>query len=140
MRICKAFKANTGCPAPPNTGKRKRQLAEDRLERRELHLETRQGESHFNFPKMHLLTHFRENVEKYAGIPMFSTELGETAHRQQIKEGYRASNKIDFTKQILCYYAPRHALGMRILNLQVLCRNRDVEAPDDKLQDILRPR
>ncbi|RPB06971.1 hypothetical protein P167DRAFT_477823, partial [Morchella conica CCBAS932] len=61
--------------------------------------EIREG-SHFNFIKMHLLSHFREHVERFGNIPMFSTDVSELAHRRQIKIAYTASNKVDATVQI----------------------------------------
>lgn len=68
---------------------KKRKLQEqDRMERKELLVETQQEETDFNCPKMHLLTHFHEHVKQYGRIPMFSTEVEERAHQQQIKEGY----------------------------------------------------
>lgn len=68
----------------PHSGSKERKLQEqDRMERKELLVETQQEESLFNFPKMNHLTHFREHVEQYGEIPMFSTEVGEKAHWQQ---------------------------------------------------------
>ena len=39
-----------------------------------------ESESHFNYPKMHLLTHFREHIVQFGNIPMYSTEIGESSH------------------------------------------------------------
>ncbi|KAH8147002.1 uncharacterized protein LAJ45_08801 [Morchella importuna] len=79
--------------------------------------EIREG-SHFNFIKMHLLSHFREHVERFGNIPMFSTDVSELAHRRQIKMAYTASNKVDATVQILDYHPRRMVMEMRVLNLK----------------------
>ena len=34
---------------------------------------------------------------------MYSTEIGELAHKDQIKEGYRSSNKNEAARQILSH-------------------------------------
>ncbi|KAI5849422.1 hypothetical protein DFP73DRAFT_591677 [Morchella snyderi] len=47
--------------------------------------EIRKG-SHFNFIKMHLLSHFRDHVERFGNIPMFSTDVRDLVHKQQIKK------------------------------------------------------
>ena len=45
-----------------------------------------QSESHFNFFKMHLLSHFRDHIRQFGNIPMYFTEYGELAHEDQIKD------------------------------------------------------
>ncbi|RPB06759.1 hypothetical protein P167DRAFT_477501, partial [Morchella conica CCBAS932] len=56
--------------------------------------------SHFNFIKLHVLTHHREHVERFGSIPQYSTDISELAHLRQIKEAYGASNKVDAATQI----------------------------------------
>ena len=51
---------------------------------------------------------------------MYSTEYGELAHKEQIKDRWRRSNKIDPARQILSSYGQQHAIRMRILNLEFL--------------------
>lgn len=51
-------------------------------------MEAKQEENHFKFPNMHLVRRFHGPGEQFGEIPMFSTEVGETAHRQQIQERY----------------------------------------------------
>ena len=53
---------------------------------------------------------------------MYSTEMGELAHKEQIKEGYRRSNKNNATQQILSYYGRKHALGMRLQTIEALAK------------------
>ena len=58
---------------------------------------------------------------------MYSTDVGELAHKVQIKEGYRHSNKNDASRQILEYYGRVHAVSMRLLTLRAL----QAEKPED---------
>jgi len=77
----------------PKTSERivhaKRRLVRD-AEREE---ETKRGmvlifcESHFNFIKMHLLSHFGDHICEFGHISMYSTEFGELAHKPQMKGG-----------------------------------------------------
>ena len=71
---------------------------------------------------MNLIIHFREHIYQFGNIPMYSTEFGEHAHKEQIKDGYRRSNKIDAVRQILRSYSRHHAIRMRLLNLEFLRR------------------
>ena len=79
-------------------------------------------ESHFNFVKMHLLSHFSDHIRQFGNIPMYSTEFGELAHKEQIKDGWRHSNKNDVERQILHSYRRQPAIQMRLLNLNSLRR------------------
>ena len=81
--------------------------------------------SHFNFIKMHLLVHYSSHVREFGNIPMYSTDMGEQAHKVQIKEGYRHSNKNDAVRQILDYYGRIHAFSMRYQTLYALEKLRD---------------
>jgi len=88
------------------------------------------GESHFNFIKMHLLSHFCDHIRQFGNIPMYSTGIGELAHKSQIKEGWRQSNKNDTASLIEHSYGRQHAIRMRLLNLQsVKTRGADL-SPD----------
>jgi hypothetical protein len=79
-------------------------------------------ESHFNFIKMHLLSHFCDHIRQFGNIPMYSTEFGELAHKTQIKAGWRQSNKNDASRQIVQSYSRQHGIRMRLLNLESLRR------------------
>jgi len=80
------------------------------------------SKSNFNFVKMHLISQFRDHIYMFGNIPMYSTEYGELAHKEQIKDGLRPSNKIDAARQILSSYGRQHAIPMRISNLEFLQR------------------
>jgi len=94
--------------------KRRRRLAEDRNDENELRMDMIHTESHFNFVKMHLLSDFSDDIRQFGNIPMYSTECGELAHKEQIKDGWRRSNKNDVEQQILPSYGRRHVIRMRL--------------------------
>jgi len=71
----------------------------------------------FGFEK---LGHFCDHIRQFGNIPMYSTEIGELAHKTQIKEGWRQSNKNDAARQIVHSYGRQHAIRMRLLNLECL--------------------
>ena len=73
--------------------KRRWAHAQDRDEENDRRMELVHAESHFNFVKMHLLDHFRDHIYQFGNIPIYSTEFGELAHKNQIKDRWRRSNK-----------------------------------------------
>jgi len=102
--------------------KRRQCLKDDRDEENELHIDIIHTESHFNFVMIYLLSHFSDHIRQIGNIPMYSTEFREVAHKQQIKDGWRRSNKNDVERQILHSYGRQHAIRMRLLNLNSLRR------------------
>jgi len=69
---------------------------------------------------MHLLSYFRNHIYMFGNIPMYCTKYGELAHKEQSKNKWRHSNKIDAARQILSSPGQQHAIRMRILNLEFL--------------------
>ena len=67
-------------------------------------------------------------MRRFGSVPMYSTDIGELAHKEQIKEGYRRSNKNHAARQILAQYSKQHAIGMRLLTLKALRK------ADDKVE------
>ena len=104
--------------------KRRRVRDEDREEENDRRMDLIYSESHFNFIKMHLLIHFNDHICQFGNIPMYSTEYGELAHKEQIKDPWRSSNKNDVARQILHSYGRRHGIPMRLLTLKSLRRHR----------------
>jgi len=78
------------------------------------------SESDFTFVKIHLIIHFGDHIYMFGNIPMYSTEYGELAHKEHIKDGWRHANKIDAAQQILSSYGRQHAIRMRLLYLEFL--------------------
>jgi len=93
---------------------RRRLADQERVERSDRWADLIRREHHFNFIKMHYLTHFASHVWRFGSISMYSTEISELAHKDQIKDGYRRSNKNEAARQILSHYGRLHALGIRL--------------------------
>jgi len=70
---------------PPS--QRHRICDDHREEENDQHMELIHSESNFNFVKMHLISHFHDHIYMFGNIPMYSTEYGEVAHKEQIKDG-----------------------------------------------------
>ena len=78
---------------PSTTAKRRRQADEERVERSHQQANLIRRSNHFYFIKMNYLSYFASHVQCFGSISMYSTEIGELAHKDQIKDGYRRSNK-----------------------------------------------
>jgi len=78
-------------------------------------------DSHFNFIKMHLLTHFAEHIRELGNLSNFTAELSESCHRD-LKEAFRHSNKVNADPQILRSISRRLAFEYRELNVDAAKR------------------
>ena len=72
---------------------------------------------------MHPLIHFGDHIRQFGNIPMYSTEYRELAHKEQIKDPWRLSNKNDVARQILHSYGHGHGIQLRLLTLESLRRH-----------------
>ncbi|KAF8416905.1 hypothetical protein BGX38DRAFT_1078363, partial [Terfezia claveryi] len=54
----------------------------------------------FNFPKLHLLSHYDSQIIDFGTIPQYSTEITEALHKP-LKDAYQRSNRVDTAEQIL---------------------------------------
>jgi len=120
---------------PVAPSKRGRIRDEDREEVHEPRIDLIHCELHFNFIKIHLLSHFSDHIPQFGNIPMYSTEFGELAHKEQIKDGWRELNKNDAARQIVHSYSRHHAIRMRLLNVESL-RRRGADLSADILQHL----
>jgi len=120
---------------PVASSKRRRICDDDCEEEHQRRMDLIHRESHFNFIKIHLLSHFSDHIRQFGNIPMYSTEFGELAHKEQIKDGGRQSNKNDAVRQIVDSYSRQHAIRMRVLNLESL-RSRGADLSADVLQHL----
>jgi len=107
------------------------QADQKRVERSDLRADLISPENHFNFIKMHYLPRFASNVRRFGSISMYSTEIRELGHTDQIKAGYRKSNKNDTARQILWQYGRQHALGMRLQTIEALWKVKCVIMAED---------
>ena len=58
---------------------------------------------HFGYPKMHLVSHISESIWQMGLGDNFTTDISELLHISNVKDGYRSSNKVNYTRQILKY-------------------------------------
>jgi len=90
---------------------------DNRDEENELLMDMIDGETHSNFIKMNLQSHFCYHIRQFGNILMYSAKIGELAQKTQINDGWRQSNKHDAGCQIMHSYSRQHAIRMRLLNL-----------------------
>ena len=64
------------------------------LQRRDLVDEILSEGAYYNFPKIHLISHFAEQIPKFGSLPQYSTDITEYMHKA-FKDAYRRSNKVD---------------------------------------------
>jgi hypothetical protein len=80
-------------------------------------------EADFNFPKIHLMSHWAEQIRLYGALQQYSAERHEQAHKTNLKDGWNASNHnlnylpqvITFKRRILCF-------EIKAFNLQALAQ------------------
>jgi len=77
------------------------------LERRELVDEILREGAHYNFPKIHLISHYAEQIPKCGALGQFSTDISETMHKP-FKDAYRRSNRVDSMSQVVTTYTRDH--------------------------------
>ena len=58
---------------------RRRLADQERVERSDRRADLIRRENHFNFIKMHYLTHFASHLRRFGSISMYSTEIGKLA-------------------------------------------------------------
>jgi len=93
--------------------------------------------SDFNFPKIHHLLYFGEQIRRYGSLKQWPTETGESSHRTQLKDSYNKSNRSgDIYGQIIEYYQRSDAFAIRRLNIAVT-RGENTESGRDTIEDSL---
>jgi len=116
---------------------RRRLADQERVERSDQRAALIRHENHFNVIKMHYLTHFASHVRRFGSISIYSTEIGELAHNDQIKDDYRKSNKNEAARQILSHYGRQHALGIRLQTIEALSKVEGVIVVEDSGMEML---
>jgi len=105
---------------PVAPSKRRQIRDDDREEEHERRMDLIHRESHFNFIKIHLLSHFSDHICQFGNIPIYSTEFGELAHKEQIKDRWQRSDKNDAACHIGHSYHRQHSSRVRLFNLESL--------------------
>jgi len=109
--------------ARPNiTAKHRQQVDQERLEGANQQADLIHRENHFNFIKMHYVSHFAFHLWRFGSILIYSTVMGELAHKEQIKDSYQRSTKNEATRRSLSQYGRQHALGMCLQTIEALVK------------------
>ena len=66
---------------------------------------------HFNIPKVHSMVHYIEAIKSRGSADGFNSESPERLHIDFAKEGYRASNKKDYVKQMTVWLGRQEAIA-----------------------------
>ncbi|KAF8511547.1 hypothetical protein JB92DRAFT_2813160 [Gautieria morchelliformis] len=66
--------------------------------------------THFRIPKIHMMEHYVALIRSKGSADGFNTELSERLHIDCAKEGYRASNKKNYTQQMIKYLTRHEAI------------------------------
>jgi len=104
-------------PLHLSTARCRKLVEELRLETEEMVDDMLTTGAHYNFPKMHLISHFAEQISRYGSLPQYSTKICEVVHKP-LKDAYRRSNHINTMPQIIQTYTRMHSFAMRERNLE----------------------
>jgi hypothetical protein len=66
---------------------------------------------HFNIPKIHQMMHYAEAIRSRGTADGYNSEASERLHIDYAKEGYRASNKKDYIKQMTVWLGRQEAVS-----------------------------
>ena len=89
---------------------------------------------HFNIPKLHSMVHYIEAIKSRGSADGFNTESPERLHIDLAKEGYRASNKKDYLKQMTVWLGRQEAIAQFGTYLDYLSQQElgiRLSSPDD---------
>ncbi|KAF8416223.1 hypothetical protein EV426DRAFT_578816 [Tirmania nivea] len=114
-----------------------RATAEDREERAYLVNQALVEDSHFNFPKVHLMMHWANQISHYGSLPQYSIEIYETSHKA-LKDAYRRSNHMDSIPQILKGYSRGYSFAVK--ELEMSAWSAEEPAIAERVKDVLRPK
>ena len=82
--------------------------------------------AHFNFPKIHLISHYAEQITRFGALGQYSTDISEAMHKG-LKDAYRRSNKINSIDQIITTYTRDHTFSMKDLSIKSWTQAREEE-------------
>jgi len=83
----------------------------------------------FNFPKIHLMSHWVEQISRYGALQQYSAERHEQPHKTNLKDGWNASSHIlNYLPQVITFQRRILCFEVRELNLQALAQCRENSA------------
>jgi hypothetical protein len=83
----------------------------------------------FNIVKIHLMSHWVEQIRLYRALQQYCAERHEQAHKTNLKDGWNASNhNLNYLPQIITFQRRILGFEVRELNLQALAQRRENNA------------
>jgi len=71
-----------------------------------------------NFPKIHLMSHWVEQIRRYGALEQYSAERHEQTHKTNLKDGWNASNhNLNYLPQVITFQGSILCFEVRELNL-----------------------
>jgi hypothetical protein len=87
---------------------------------------SKEFDTDFNIPKIHLLSHWVEQIRRYGASQQYSAERHEHVHQTNLKDGWNASNhNLNYLAQVLTFQRRILCFEIRELNLQTLAQRRE---------------
>jgi hypothetical protein len=94
---------------------------------------SKENDAHFNFIKIHLMSHFAAQIRLYGSLPQWSAEAHEQAHKANLKDGWNASNhNLNYLPQVITFQRRILCFGIRELNILALARRRERDAKNEE--------
>ena len=90
---------------------------------------------HFNIPKIHQMLHYVEAIRSRGTADGYNTEASERLHIDYAKEGYRASNKKDYIKQMTVWLGRQEAVGCFRAYLDYAAKQANIPSQDSHQLD-----
>jgi hypothetical protein len=88
----------------------------------------------FNFPKIHLMSHWVEEIRRYGTLQQYSAERHEQAHKTNLKDGWNSSNhNLNYLLQVITFQRRILCCEVRNLNLLALAQRRENSAAAHKV-------
>jgi polyhydroxyalkanoate synthesis regulator phasin len=77
-------------------------------------------------PKIHLMSHWVQQIRRYGALQQHSAETHEQAHTTNLKDGWNSSNhNLNYLPQVITFQRRILCFEIRELNLQALAQRRE---------------
>jgi len=87
-----------------------------------------------NFLKIHLMSHWVEQIRRYGPLQQYSAERHEKAHKTNLKDGWNAANhNLNYLPQVITIQRHILCFEIRELTLQALAQRRENSAATHKV-------
>jgi hypothetical protein len=86
-------------------------------------------DSNFNFPKIHLMSHWAEQVCQYGALRQYSAKRNYQAHKTNLKDSWNTSNhNLNYLRQVIEFQRRILCVEIRVFNLEALAQSRENSA------------